>query len=92
MPANEIIKQFSLSPDFDPKKSRYQVEHITGVISSTSYTPPECNTMRTYRICFDPDDLCKQDWMTHPLKYYRAKTRRRSCESHDEWTEGKHDG
>ena len=78
MSADQIIKVFSLSPDFDPKKSRYQVEHITGVISSTEYSPPECSTMKTYSICFEPDDLCKRDWMTHPLKYYRAKSRRRA--------------
>jgi DNA primase large subunit len=77
MSADDIIRLFSLSPDFDPKKSRYQVEHITGVISSTEYTPPECSTMKTYGICFDPDDLCKREWMTHPLKYYRTKMGKR---------------
>jgi DNA primase large subunit len=77
MSADDIIKLFSLSPDFDVKKSRYQVEHITGVISSTEYTPPECSTMKTYGICFEPDSLCGREWMTHPLKYYRTKTGRR---------------
>jgi len=57
MSADDIMKVFSVSPDFDPRKSRYQVEHITGVISGTEYTPPECRTMKTYGICF-PRTTC----------------------------------
>ena len=78
MDSEEILKTFSTSPDFDEGKSRYQIQHISGEISGTEYTPPECSTMKSYGICFDPDELCKQEWMTHPLKYYRTKGRRRS--------------
>lgn len=77
MDSEEILKTFSTSPDFDEGKSRYQIQHISGEISGTEYTPPECSTMKSYGICFDPDNLCRQEWMTHPLKYYRAKGRRR---------------
>lgn len=77
MDSEEILKTFSTSPDFDESKSRYQIQHISGEISGTEYTPPECSTMKSYGICFDPDNLCKQEWMTHPLKYYRAKGRKR---------------
>jgi DNA primase large subunit len=73
MSAEEILKLFGTSPDFDEDKSRYQIEHITGLISGTEYTPPECSTMKSYGICFDEDNLCKKEWMTHPLKYYRTK-------------------
>jgi DNA primase large subunit len=73
MSAQEILKLFGTSPDFDSDKSRYQIEHITGEISGTEYTPPECSTMKSYGICFDEDKLCKKEWMTHPLKYYRLK-------------------
>ena len=73
MSAEEILKLFGSSPDFDSDKSRYQIEHITGEISGTEYTPPECSTMKSYGICFDEDKLCKKEWMTHPLKYYRLK-------------------
>jgi DNA primase large subunit len=73
MSAEEILKLFGSSPDFDADKSRYQIEHITGEISGTEYTPPECSTMKSYGICFDEDKLCKKEWMTHPLKYYRVK-------------------
>ncbi|MEW6069411.1 MAG: DNA primase large subunit PriL [Candidatus Thermoplasmatota archaeon] len=73
----EILKIFATTPDFDERKARYQIEHITGKISGTVYTPPECRTMRTYGLCYEPDELCKKEWLTHPLKYYRAKERAR---------------
>lgn len=73
----EILKIFATTPDFDERKTRYQIEHITGKISGTVYTPPECRTMKTYGLCYEPDELCKRDWLTHPLKYYRAKEKAR---------------
>ena len=39
----DIIDLFNTAPDFDEEKSRYQIEHITGEISSTSYKPPGCD-------------------------------------------------
>ena len=70
---NDILKLFSSAPDYEEEKTRYQVEHITGVTSSTSYTPPGCEKMRTYGICpiEKTDDLCKKK--RHPLSYYKAK-------------------
>jgi len=76
MDSEEILETFSSAPDFDVGKSRYQIDHITGEISGTEYTPPECSTMKSYGICFDPDELCEKDWMKHPLSYYRAKGKR----------------
>jgi len=73
MDSDDIIETFATSPDFDERKSRYQVDHITGEISGTEYTPPECSTMKSYGICFNPDDLCKR--IRHPLSYYRLKGR-----------------
>ncbi len=73
----EMMRAFAASPDFKEDKTRYQVEHITGVSSGTEYTPPSCDTMRTYGLCVEPDALCARGWMTHPLKYYRVKTRPR---------------
>jgi DNA primase large subunit len=73
----EILKIFARVPDFDEKKTQYQIEHITGKISGTVYKPPECRTMRTYSLCFEPDELCRKEWVTHPLKYYRAKEKAR---------------
>ncbi|UCE81315.1 MAG: DNA primase large subunit PriL [Methanobacteriota archaeon] len=76
MDSETILSTFSASADFDESKSRYQIQHITGEISGTEYTPPECSTMKSYGICFDPDSLCEKDWMGHPLKYYRLKGRK----------------
>jgi len=72
---NDILKIFSSAPDFEEEKTRYQVEHITGKFSSTSYTPPGCDKLRTYGICPTDkmDDLCKKK--RHPLSYYKAKWR-----------------
>ncbi|MGQ9582619.1 MAG: DNA primase regulatory subunit PriL [Thermoplasmatota archaeon] len=73
----DMMRAFATSPDFKEDKTRYQVEHITGVSSKTEYTPPSCDTMRTYGLCVEPDSLCAREWMSHPLKYYRVKTRAR---------------
>jgi len=77
MDSEMIIKAFSTAPDFDASKSEYQVRHIVGEISGTEYTPPECSTMKSYGICYNPDRLCEKEWMTHPLKYYRTKRKGR---------------
>lgn len=71
--SEEIMKLFSTSPDFQEDKTRYQVEHITGSTSGTKYTPPGCDTMKTYSLCYKPDHICKKEWLTHPLKYYKLK-------------------
>jgi len=70
---NEILKLFSTAPDYEEERTRYQVEHITGYSSSTAYSPPGCDKMRTYGICptEEIDDLCKKK--RHPLSYYKAK-------------------
>jgi DNA primase large subunit len=78
MSAEKILEMFSTAPDFDPGKSGYQIQHILGEISGTKYTPPECSTMKSYGNCYNPDSLCAQEWMTHPLKYYRAMKRRKA--------------
>jgi len=75
--SEEIMKAFAGSPDFQEDKTRYQVEHITGVTSGTEYSTPGCDTMRTYGICFEPDFLCRREWMTHPMKYYKVKIKPR---------------
>ena len=70
---NDILKIFSTAPDYEEERTRYQIEHIAGKISSTSYTPPGCDKMRTFGICptDEMDDLCKKK--RHPLSYYKAK-------------------
>ena len=75
MNSDEIMALFAKSPDFDESKTIYQVKHITGEQSGREYTPPECSTMKSYGICFEPDDLCNNEKVVHPLIYYRMKTR-----------------
>ena len=76
MDSEQIMELFAKSPDFDASKTIYQVKHITGELSGgTEYTPPECSTMKSYGICFEPDDLCGHEKVVHPLIYYRIKTR-----------------
>jgi len=69
----EILEIFSRAPDFEEERTRYQIEHIAGDISSTAYKPPGCDKMRTYGLCPTDkvDDLCKKN--RHPLSYYKAK-------------------
>lgn len=71
----DILKLFSTAPDFEEEKSRYQIDHITGATSSTSYKCPGCDKMRTYGICPTEkmDGLCKR--IHHPLNYYSTKWR-----------------
>jgi len=70
MSIDEILKIFSSSPDFNEEKTRYQIEHITGRISSTVYAPPKCDTIRTWGLCY-PDEYCRG--IKHPLFYYRRR-------------------
>lgn len=75
MNSEQILTLFSQSPDFDESKSIYQIKHITGELHGTDgYTPPECGTMKTNGICFEPDKLCESEKMNHPLLYYRIKS------------------
>lgn len=67
----EIYRIFASVPDFRESVTRYQIEHITGQISGTEYTAPECSTMKSYGLCPGPDRLCER--ITHPLSYYRLK-------------------
>ena len=73
MSNEEIFNVFATVPDFDERKTGYQIEHITGKISSTEYTPPECATMKSYGLCPGPDETCMR--IRHPLSYYRLKAR-----------------
>ncbi|MCD6468121.1 MAG: DNA primase large subunit PriL [Thermoplasmata archaeon] len=73
--SGEILKLFSTAPDYDEERTRYQVEHVTGRISSTKYAPPGCEKMRTYGLCprDKMDDICKR--VKNPVVYYRLKSK-----------------
>jgi len=70
---DEILRIFSTAPDYEEDKTRYQVEHITGQSSTTSYKSPSCDKMRTYGICPTEkmDEICNK--IQHPLKYYSTR-------------------
>jgi DNA primase large subunit len=69
-----VAQLFARSPDFDPEKTMYQVEHITGRGGSgTEYTAPACAAMRTTGLCVNRDPLCER--VNHPLSYYKVKKR-----------------
>ena len=70
MKAEEIVRIYETSPDFDYELTRYQVDHIKGA-SGKDYVPPGCSTMETYGNCTETTGLCKR--ISHPLSYYRAR-------------------
>ncbi|MEM4483250.1 MAG: DNA primase large subunit PriL [Candidatus Methanomethylicia archaeon] len=68
-----VVKIFSSSADYDEKMTRYQVEHVAGLRGSkTKYSPPKCNTLKTFGLCI-PDDFCISRRVKHPLNYYKLK-------------------
>ncbi|MEM3586642.1 MAG: DNA primase large subunit PriL [Candidatus Jordarchaeaceae archaeon] len=76
---DEVIQMFSNAPDFNESLTRYQVEHIAGIKGGgTKYTPPSCNTLRTYGLC-EKNEFCKN--VTHPLTCYRNILRIRQKEA-----------
>jgi len=67
---------FSNAPDYDADTTAYQVSQIY----ERGYTPHGCSALKTNARCpvqTGEDSLCDQEWLTHPLKYIRAKQRRR---------------
>ena len=77
MTNEEILAVFSSSPDFKADLARYQIDHITGKSSGIEYLPPECATMKTQGVCYNPDSLCNKKWMNHPLTYYSSKGKKK---------------
>lgn len=72
MDPERIVRLFVSASDFDEELTRYQIEHISGLRGSrTRYTPPNCRTMRTHDMCYNPDHLCER--VKHPLSYYKKR-------------------
>ena len=76
MTSEEIMQLFAQAPDFREDLTRYQVEHITGVSSGTSYSVPGCDNLQTFNLCY-ADDLCRTKTkaglarVRYPGDYYR---------------------
>lgn len=67
---------FSNAPDYNSDTTAYQVNQIY----ERGYTPHGCSALKTNARCpvqIGEDSLCDQEWLSHPLKYIRAKQRRR---------------
>ena len=71
---------FANAPDYSADTTGYQVNQIY----ERDYTPHGCAALKTSARCpvqSGDDRLCDQEWLTHPLKYIRAKQRSRFRES-----------
>jgi DNA primase large subunit len=67
---------FTNAPDYNADTTSYQINQIF----EREYTPHGCAALKTSARCpVSPGDdrLCDQEWLTHPLKYLKAKQRRR---------------
>ncbi len=74
MDNDSMVQLFRTAPDFNEKLTTYQINHITGQISSTEYSPPKCSALLSNHLCFKGDDpLCNKEWLKHPLQYYTFK-------------------
>ncbi len=72
----ETLAFFSNAPDYNAETSGYQINQIY----EREYTPHGCSSLKTGARCpvqKGDNTLCDQEWMSHPLKYLRAKQRRR---------------
>jgi DNA primase large subunit len=72
MPLEEIVKLYTTTTDFDEKLTKYQVEHIAGLVGGkTKYKPLNCGRMKTHGLCPGGEKLCEK--VKSPLAYYRLK-------------------
>jgi DNA primase large subunit len=65
--AEELTKLFAHQPDFDPRYTNYQINHIY----SREYAVPACEWIKHRGLCPAP---CGNT--NHPLKYYECELKR----------------
>lgn len=88
-PVEKVVNIFSTLPDFDMKKTTYQVEYA----KRKNYTPYQCSTLKSLGLCMADkykDELCKDGYgskdpnerkkLKHPLAYVRIKQYRHERE------------
>jgi DNA primase large subunit len=67
-----IINIFQRVPDYDPAKTRYQVEHIAGMRGGkTKYMTPKCENIKTVGLCLGNCGV------KHPINMYMRKVRQK---------------
>jgi DNA primase large subunit len=75
MSNEDMISLFKSVPDFKEDLTTYQVNHITGIISGTEYSPPKCATLKSNHLCYMGNDLlCPR--IKHPMQYYEHNKRK----------------
>ncbi len=68
----EILDLFRVTPDFNEKITRYQIEHILGLRGGkTRYSTPSCRKIKSFGFCF-PDQICKKYRVKHPFQYLKG--------------------
>jgi DNA primase large subunit len=85
IPQEATVDFFRNAPDFSQATTSYQVNHVY----EREYTPSGCSKLKVNHNCavqVGDDSLCDQPWMDHPLKYIRAKQRRRKLQENLETT------
>jgi len=86
LPQEQTCNFFANAPDYNADTTAYQVNQIY----EREYTPHGCSALKTNARCpihIGEDQLCDQEWLTHPLKYIRAKQRRRFNSDREESNE-----
>lgn len=73
----EIVQVFGLSPDFNEKQTRYQVDHVSRGANGQNYKTPNCSTLQLYSLC---PGGCETD-LTNPLIYYNRMCKKCSLRS-----------
>jgi len=68
-----IVKMFSNVSDFKEDKTRYQVEHLSGVrMGKEPYMPYNCSSLQTHNVCSGATDpICRT--IRNPLSYHLRK-------------------
>ena len=68
-----IVKMFSNVSDFKEDKTRYQVEHLSGVrMGKEPYMPYNCSSLQTHNVCPGATDpICRT--IRNPLSYHLRK-------------------
>jgi DNA primase large subunit len=77
MSVEEVLEYFRNVADFNENKTRYQIQHIAGMIGSKiRYLPPKCEVLKSFGICVEPNELCKK--IKHPLQYYKIMRKKKN--------------
>jgi DNA primase large subunit len=68
-----IVKMFSNVSDFKEDKTRYQVEHLSGVrMGKEPYMPYNCSSLQTHNVCPGANNpICRT--IRNPLSYHLRK-------------------